>query len=199
MEITIAITMPIITTIEGTGTNETESGFLSDSNSPYSRQDLLVIEKKALNFANPSCEAGQERGRVEKQKLHPRGAGETVLLVDDEVSILTVIKETLDFFGYRILTARDGVEAVVIYVRHQKEIAVVVTDIMMPQMGGLATIRALTKINPKVKIVAASGLQTNRSLVKAFGVSVRYFLEKPYTAENLLTVLRATIDETDLH
>ena len=125
----------------------------------------------------------------------PRGNGETVLVVDDEASILIVTSQTLQAFGYRVVTATDGADALAIYVQHKDEIAVVLTDMMMPVMDGAATIQALTRINPGVKIIAASGLNANGGAAKVSGSGAKHFLTKPYTAETLLKALRAILDE----
>jgi PAS domain S-box-containing protein len=126
----------------------------------------------------------------------PRGNGETILLVDDEASILTITSQTLEAFGYRILTAADGAEAVGLYALHRDKIAVVLTDMAMPVLDGVATIRALTKINPAIKIIAASGLNSNGGPTKVSGGGVKHFLTKPYTAGTLLNAVRAILDET---
>jgi PAS domain S-box-containing protein len=123
----------------------------------------------------------------------PRGNGETVLVIDDEASILTITSQTLEAFGYRALTAKDGADAVAIYAQHRNEIAVVLTDMMMPVMDGPATIKILRKINPAAKIVASSGLHANGSVAK--GGDVKHFLPKPYTPEILLKTIRAILDE----
>jgi CheY-like chemotaxis protein len=125
----------------------------------------------------------------------PRGKGETILVVDDETSILSVTSKTLQAFGYHVLSAADGAEAVAIYAQHRSEIAVVLTDIMMPVMDGAAVIRVLQRINPAVKIIATSGLNTNGSAVKVPGLNVRQFLTKPYMAGTLLTTLRTILSE----
>jgi CheY-like chemotaxis protein len=125
----------------------------------------------------------------------PRGNGETVLLVDDEPSIIVITRRTLQAFGYRVLTATDGAEALAIYAEHKNEIAVVLTDMAMPILDGPASIRALMRINPAVKIIAASGLNSNGSLATVSGPSIKYFLMKPYTAATLLKTLRAILDE----
>jgi PAS domain S-box-containing protein len=137
----------------------------------------------------------QARKEQLEQASLPRGNGETVLLVDDEASILTITTQTLQAFGYQVLTATDGAEAVAAYAQHAKEIAVVLTDMAMPIMDGAATIRALTKINPAIKIIAASGLHANADMTKASGVGINHFLTKPYTAGTLLKVLRKILDE----
>ncbi len=118
-----------------------------------------------------------------------------VLIVDDEASVLTITSQTLQAFGYRVLTATDGAEAVAIYARHQNDIAVVLTDMMMPVMDGPATIRALARINPAVKIIAASGLNANGDVTKVSEANIKHFLAKPYTAGTLLKGLRMILEE----
>jgi CheY-like chemotaxis protein len=125
----------------------------------------------------------------------PLGNGEMVLVADDEASILTIASEILQTFGYRVLTAKDGADAVALYAQHQNEIAVVLTDMMMPVMDGAATINALRKINPAVKIVASSGIHANSTVAKASGVDGKHFLPKPYTPETLLMTIRAILEE----
>ena len=143
----------------------------------------------------PSTETSSEaRMHGPAEVSLPRGNGETVLVVDDESSILTITSQTLNAFGYRVLTATDGADALATYVQHKDEIAVVLTDIMMPIMDGTATIQALLRINPAVKIIAASGLRANGDGDKASGSGVKLFLNKPYTAEALLTSLRMVLD-----
>jgi PAS domain S-box-containing protein len=118
----------------------------------------------------------------------PLGNGELILVVDDEESIREITRGTLETFGYTVLTASDGTEALALYADKKNEIAAVLTDMVMPFMDGPATIRALQRMNPKVRIIAASGLGTHRAGEGTLeGVSV--FLNKPYTAEKLLKTL----------
>ncbi len=144
----------------------------------------------------PAMDRLSEERKKQTQRLGlSRGKGETVLVIDDEASIRTITSQTLQAFGYRVLTAADGAEAVAVYAGHQHEIAVVLTDMMMPVMDGPATIHALHRINPGIKIIAASGLQTHSGLTKVTEGSVKHFLSKPYTAQTLLKVVRTIIDE----
>ena len=126
----------------------------------------------------------------------PRGNGEMILVVDDEASILTITSQTLQAFGYRVLTAKDGTDAVAIYAQHRTDIAIILTDMMMPVMDGLAMIKILKKINPTVKVVASSGLHANNSVAKEGGIN--HFLPKPYSPETLLKVMRTILNEPDL-
>ena len=123
----------------------------------------------------------------------PLGHGELVLVVDDEESITQITKGTLETFGYRVVTASDGTEAVAVYAQNRDEVACVITDMMMPFMDGPATIRALQKMNPRVKIIAASGLGGQDKAAEAASVGVQLFLPKPYTAEKLLKSLARII------
>lgn len=144
----------------------------------------------------PAMQLGsEERKQQPGQVSLPRGNGETILVVDDEDSVLIITGQTLQAFGYRVLTATDGADAVAVYVQNKNEIALVLTDMMMPIMDGAATIQALLRINPAVKIIAASGLATNGGAFKTQGAEVKRFLTKPYTAETLLKAIRTTLDE----
>lgn len=113
-----------------------------------------------------------------------RGKGEFILVVDDEIDICFVTKTTLETYGYQVLIANDGVEAVALYGHHYQEISAVLLDMMMPSLDGIASIKNLQYINPQVKIVATSGLsmEINNTAVKAF-------LPKPYTPQELLKAL----------
>jgi PAS domain S-box-containing protein len=132
----------------------------------------------------------------EEENSLPRGDGETVLVIEDEASILSITSQTLQTFGYRVLTATDGAEGLALYVQQKDDIAVVLIDMMMPILDGLGAIRALLRINPKIKIVAVSGLDAKRDVVEATGGSVKYLLTKPYTAGTLLKTLQAILIET---
>jgi CheY-like chemotaxis protein len=117
-------------------------------------------------------------------------------VVDDEAAILTITSETLLAFGYKVLTAINGMDAVRLYEARRDEIAVVLTDMMMPVMDGLATIAALTRINPAVKIIAASSFTASSMGTKLEGEGVKHFLTKPYTARTLVKVVRMVIEES---
>ena len=123
----------------------------------------------------------------------PRGNGECILLVDDEAPILDITRQTLVAFGYEVMVAGDGVQAVSLYVEHQPKIALILTDMMMPIMDGPALITAVRHINPRQRIIAASGLNANGNVARATQAGVRHFLAKPYSAEHLLTLIKTAL------
>ncbi len=139
----------------------------------------------------PAAEVAQTQ-LVEDLEL-PKGHGELILVVDDEVAVRDITKTSLEAYNYKTLTASDGVEAVVLYAQHRESISLVLTDMMMPSMDGPTTIRTLQKINPQVKIIAVSGLASNDKLATADSVGVKTFLSKPYTVRELLKTINSVL------
>ncbi|OKH15603.1 hybrid sensor histidine kinase/response regulator [Fischerella major NIES-592] len=125
----------------------------------------------------------------EPEKELPTGNGELILVVDDEDSIRDITKTSLETHNYKAITASDGIEAIALYAEHRDEISVVLTDMLMPSMDGLTTIRTLKKINPNVKIIAVSGLASTEKVNAAADIGVKAFLSKPFTAKQLLQTI----------
>ncbi|HEY8412610.1 MAG TPA: PAS domain S-box protein [Pyrinomonadaceae bacterium] len=143
----------------------------------------------------PAMEMPGELGRETAQTDLPLGHGELVLIVDDEESIREITRGTLETFGYKVITAADGTEALAVYADKKNEIAVVLTDMVMPFMDGPSTIRALQRMNPDVRIIAASGLGIGQRAGEGVLEGVSVFLNKPYTAEKLLKTLAQVIGQ----
>jgi two-component system, cell cycle sensor histidine kinase and response regulator CckA len=114
------------------------------------------------------------------------GNGELILVVDDEAPIRQIARQNLEASGYRVLTAQDGSEGVSLYAQHRDEIRLVVTDIMMPRIDGLALAKAVRAINPEARIIAGSGMAANVEAAEKAGAAFQAFLLKPYTAANLV-------------
>ncbi|MEO6390335.1 MAG: PAS domain S-box protein [Pyrinomonadaceae bacterium] len=144
-------------------------------------------------FMLPVADIGHEAPVIWTRPDLPVGHGELILVVDDEESIREITKGTLETFGYQVRLAADGTEALALYAEYRNDVAVVLTDMMMPFMDGPSTIRALRKLNPKVKIIAASGLTGNSRTAEVSSLEVEAFLPKPYTAERLLTTLASIL------
>jgi PAS domain S-box-containing protein len=138
----------------------------------------------------PAFETAETKVLGDKKiKELPTGHGELILVIDDEPAIRDITSTTLQRYGYRAITANDGADGVALYVHNKVEIKAVIVDMVMPIMDGRATIRALRKIDPDVKIVAVSGLKDDEEHVQAARVDANTFLSKPYTAETLLKTL----------
>jgi PAS domain S-box-containing protein len=135
----------------------------------------------------PGVKAAAAAAGTEVARQLPLGHGETILVVDDEAAIREITRETLESHGYRVQVAGDGAEGIALFARSKDHIDAVITDMAMPVMDGLATIRALRRIDPSVRVIATSGLASNAPAVEA--PAVHAFLNKPYTAEALLETL----------
>jgi PAS domain S-box-containing protein len=142
-----------------------------------------------------SPDAAVETQTPAHQSSLPRGHNELVLVVDDEEPIRNLAQTMLERFGYRVLLAANGAEAVKLYTSRRNEIALVITDMAMPVMDGPATIAALHAINPKVKVIGSSGLEMNDGAAGAAHTQLKHFMPKPYTAETLLTTLLQVLRE----
>ncbi len=119
---------------------------------------------------------------------------ETVLLVEDEETILRVAREALSALGYRVLPAPDGVRALELVERALERIDLVITDVVMPQMGGRELATRLAVVQPGVRILFSSGYSENA--ISADGVLDEgiNFLQKPYTPTTLARRVREVLD-----
>lgn len=126
------------------------------------------------------------------QPFQVRGQGELVLVVDDEASIREMITVILSRFGYQVVAAINGIEALAIYGPRVTEIALVITDLGMPEMGGADLAAALGRLNAQVKILFMSGVGDSRELAAAVPAAARV-IEKPFTGEQLLAAVHAVL------
>ncbi len=151
--------------------------------------------KKGTRFSIylPSAETQTESAGKSAIDALPHGNGELILIVDDEENIRNVAEATLIRFGYEVVTAIDGTDAMAFYSLHKDKIAVVLTDLAMPYMDGNALIRALRKLDPTIRVIAMSGLISEGQTAELKNLGVSDFLSKPYSAETLLNALKKTL------
>jgi nitrogen-specific signal transduction histidine kinase len=126
-------------------------------------------------------------------ELIPKGRGELILVVDDEPDIRLMVERTLQHFGYQVLLAEHGAEAVSVYANYFGKVSLVITDMAMPIMDGPSTIAALRAMDPNVKIIGSSGF-ANRA-ASSSDLDLKHFVPKPYSASTLLSVIRQVLDE----
>jgi PAS domain S-box-containing protein len=129
----------------------------------------------------------------------PRGKGELLLIVDDENLILQVAKELLEDHGYQVVTAEDAPQALAIFALRRDEIKLVLTDLAMPLMDGIALIRTLQKMKPGVCVIASTGQGSpERGAYELSSLNLSACLTKPYNQEMLLTTLHHSLNpQTD--
>ncbi len=123
----------------------------------------------------------------------PHGYGELILLVEDDSATLNVIKAMLEHLGYQILTAGNGRHALEVYDDYRGEIALVLTDVTMPEMGGVALSRTLQERDPAIKVVAMTGYPLEIEAKGLLSQGVMEWLQKPLNLEKLAWTVRQVL------
>ncbi len=119
---------------------------------------------------------------------------ETLLLVDDEEVVAMVAQKLLEALGYKVFVAHTGREAIDIYQRLGREIALVMLDMIMPDLAGGETFEFLKQINPQVKVILSSGYSLEGEASRIMEAGCRAFIQKPYGIEELSRKVRETLD-----
>ena len=125
----------------------------------------------------------------------PKRGTETILLVDDNESVRDLGEEMLLEYGYRVITASNGREALQIYSSDRENISLVILDLFMPEMGGKECLRALLRMDPKVRVLLVSGFTQNGEIRDALDSGARGFIGKPVDIPQFLEKIRKIIDE----
>lgn len=120
---------------------------------------------------------------------------ETILIIDDEEAIRVIGESILTNYGYKVLTAEDGEQGLKTFNKHRDEIALVVLDLVMPNISGSEVLSQLIELKPDAKIIVASGYSTNGPIKDAMECGAKKFINKPYTLHELLLAIRDILDE----
>jgi DNA-binding NtrC family response regulator len=132
-----------------------------------------------------------------KEERIPRGGKETILLIDDEESIRHLGNQILRQFGYTVLTASDGESGLELYQKEKGKIDLVILDLIMPGMGGRRCLEELLRMNPKVKVVIASGYSVDGHTQEALEAGAKNSVSKPYAIRQMLKVVRDVLDKNE--
>ncbi len=137
----------------------------------------------------------QQADTAEEQPETPStGGSETILVAEDEPALLNLVRCVLAGAGYRVLTARDGVEALEVFARHSAQIDLVLLDVVMPRLGGRAVLERIRRERPDMRYLFTSGHSKNTvhsDFVIREGVRL---IQKPYRLNDLLRALREALD-----
>lgn len=119
----------------------------------------------------------------------PRERGQLILVVDDEETIRQTTQRLLEQHGYKVVTAGNGTEAIAMFQQHRAGVKLVLTDLMMPMMDGSKLIRALRDMDPKLRVIATSGLTSQEKHAELITAGVDCFLMKPCNPRELLEAI----------
>lgn len=123
---------------------------------------------------------------------------ETILLIDDEDVILEVGRHLLERFGYTVLEAKNGRDALKRYAENRHEIDAVILDMVMPDMTGGEVFERLRELNPDVKVLLSSGYDFSLKSPEIMNRGVDGFIQKPFTIARLSRKLREVLDKVDM-
>jgi two-component system, cell cycle sensor histidine kinase and response regulator CckA len=142
----------------------------------------------------PAIETAAEEleENVQKPTL-PVGHGELILVIEDEEAICELTKTTLENYGYRVITARNGIEGIARFEEHKHEVRVLVTDTDMPYMDGIGSINAIKSLKPDIPVIIASGSKRDTEQTQKMDTEHTTNLGKPFSAEQLLIAVGMAI------
>ncbi len=128
---------------------------------------------------------GEQEGVKEKAEVKSTVGTGTILVVDDEQSVLSLSKDMLERLGYRVLLAADGNQAVEIYKKDIHDIDLVLLDVIMPVLGGKEVFQELKKIDSHIKVLLFSGFSRDERINEILSEGALGFIEKPFTRKKL--------------
>jgi len=131
----------------------------------------------------------------EETEVPLKGGTETILLVEDDETIRNLGEQMLGEFGYTVLTATDGENALELYRIEQARIDLIILDLIMPGMGGRKCLEELIRINPQTKVLIASGYSANARRKDTVEAGAKGLISKPYDMSQMLNMVREILDE----
>jgi PAS domain S-box-containing protein len=137
-------------------------------------------------------EEKESESKPEKEDLH---GSETILLVEDEEDVRTLVKETLEMMEYQVIEAANGKEALDICRNNQITIHLVLTDVVMPVMGGPELVENLSRLKPDARIIYMSGYTEDAIVHKGVLEPGTHFIQKPFTPVSLMQKVREVLDK----
>ena len=142
----------------------------------------------------PALEVEKVPEYVEWKIPYPAGGTETILLVEDMELVRDLVVTVLETFGYTVLSACDGQEALDVYEKEQGNIALVILDIIMPRMDGKQCLEQLLRINPTVKVIISSGVGYYDLINEVVEIGAKGAVNKPYSMRQILGMVREVLD-----
>jgi CheY-like chemotaxis protein len=134
--------------------------------------------------------------KVEEKPL-PEGKGELILVMDDEEAVRELTKTMLENYGYRVVTALNGLHGVARFEELKDEIRLIISDSDMPYLSGLAAIGSMQQLKPNIPAILASGAKHDPRELQKLNLSRVAYLEKPFSLKDLLATVAALINPRD--
>jgi CheY-like chemotaxis protein len=133
----------------------------------------------------PAQPEGAEVSRVPEHPQDVVGSGETVLVVEDDDVLQQALAETLEGLNFRAMSAHNGEEALRLFQREPGKIKFVLSDLIMPQLGGRKLLEELRRLNPDVKMIFMTGYPIGERTHELFDLNQVTWIQKPFTAKEI--------------
>ena len=153
----------------------------------------MYIPHADASEEEPAATAKQKEPGTRTDAQLGRGT-ETILLVEDQQGIREVVQEFLKRRGYSVLCAADGDEALQIADEHTRPIHLLLTDVVMPNMGGAELVQQITRTRPDIRVLFISGNPDQAALDERLGTAA-VVLQKPFPLDSLLRTVRSVLDQ----
>ena len=142
----------------------------------------------------PLSKKTESTGKKTEEAVPVKGGDETILIAEDDAPLRTLIGITLESFGYRVIATKDGEEAISKFVENRERISLVLLDMIMPKKNGKDASEAIRKVNPRMKILFASGYTMDMIKADELTAAGFDFIHKPFQSKDFLIKVREILD-----
>jgi len=179
---------------EGTGLGlATVYGIIKQSEG-YIWADSEIGKGTTFDVYLPRVEAEVESSAENKLSDKIQGGTETILLVEDEDMVRNLSRQILEICGYQVIEARNGIEALTLSESRNQKIDLLLTDVVMPQMGGRELMEKLSTLHPGISVLFTSGYTDDAVLRQGVQAEDMNFIQKPFTLDALAHKVRKCLD-----
>jgi len=153
--------------------------------------------KVYLPSSAPNLEAQVQSSQYQSLPQAPLGGKANILLVDDHALMRDATSRMLSSLGYKVVTAKDGVEALEYFREHSQQVDLVIIDMVMPRMGAKECLKQLKLINPRLKAILSTGYVNNHLVQDILNDGVQGFLQKPFQLSHLSSAIVEVLNQTE--
>ena len=151
----------------------------------------------SLRIYLPAADRREQAATAPEVELSARGGQETILVAEDDAVVRNLTVQVLGRAGYRLLVAKDGAEAIDLFLRHAREVSLAILDVIMPRKGGREVYDAIRARRPDVPVLFHSGYNDEAIGKDKLPLDGYHLIQKPYRPQELLHQVRMLIQEED--
>jgi len=151
-------------------------------------------EGTRFHICLPAIDAPVAEEPEQGEAVVPQGAGETILVIDDEAFLREFVEAMLTSNGYRVMAGGSGEEGLELYQRHQSKIQVVILDLLMPGMGGRQCLDELLRFDPAARVIVSSGKGPRELDADPLLSRASSYIQKPYEVSDMLELIREVLE-----